>query len=254
MYASADRPPGSTAFLMLSYEFHVLDTRFRSALGRMAERGRLQAYTAPVDPQLEVAGMMKKLDGGPALLFTNVGGYDMPVVGNLLSCQANCEAAFGVDFARHPRRSSGARSATRSRRCWSSERAGAGARPSRGIDLAQLLPALHHTADDAGRFITAGIVDRARSRDRHLQRVLSPPAAHRAEPHRHPARLRPPSARAFERAKRSGEALPIAVCIGTDLALHYTAATMGSQMPGDSRRARRRRRPCADGRCRWPRR
>ena len=36
---------------------------------------------------------------------------------------------------------------------------------------------------------------------------------------------------AFERAKRKGEALPIAVCIGTDLALHYTAATMGSQMP-----------------------
>src|SRR5262249_62187002 len=36
---------------------------------------------------------------------------------------------------------------------------------------------------------------------------------------------------AFERAKRKGEALPIAVCIGPDLALHYTAATMGSQMP-----------------------
>src|SRR5260370_18555504 len=36
---------------------------------------------------------------------------------------------------------------------------------------------------------------------------------------------------AFERAKRKGEALPIAVCIGTDLALHFTAATMGSQMP-----------------------
>ena len=36
---------------------------------------------------------------------------------------------------------------------------------------------------------------------------------------------------AFERAKRRGEALPVAVCIGADLALHFTAATMGSQMP-----------------------
>ena len=36
---------------------------------------------------------------------------------------------------------------------------------------------------------------------------------------------------AYERANRRGEALPIAVCIGSDLALHYTAATMGSQMP-----------------------
>ena len=41
---------------------------------------------------------MKALDGGPALLFTEVDGYDTPVVGNLLSCQANCEAAFGIDF------------------------------------------------------------------------------------------------------------------------------------------------------------
>jgi 2,5-furandicarboxylate decarboxylase 1 len=76
----------------------VLDTRFRSALDRMAERGRLTAYTAPVDPHLEVAAIMKKLDGGPALAFTAVDGYDMPVIGNLLSCQANCEAAFGIDF------------------------------------------------------------------------------------------------------------------------------------------------------------
>jgi 2,5-furandicarboxylate decarboxylase 1 len=36
---------------------------------------------------------------------------------------------------------------------------------------------------------------------------------------------------AFERARQKGEHLPIAICIGTDIALQYTAATMGSQMP-----------------------
>ena len=36
---------------------------------------------------------------------------------------------------------------------------------------------------------------------------------------------------AYERAQKSGKPLPIAVCIGTDLAVHYTAATMGAQMP-----------------------
>ena len=36
---------------------------------------------------------------------------------------------------------------------------------------------------------------------------------------------------AFERAKSRGQSLPVAVCIGADLALHFTAATMGSQMP-----------------------
>src|SRR5215475_754129 len=76
----------------------VLDTSFRSALDRMAARGRLQAYTAPIDPKLAVAGVMKKRDGGPALLFSAVDGYDVPVIGNLLCCQLNCEAAFGIDF------------------------------------------------------------------------------------------------------------------------------------------------------------
>src|SRR6476619_4462350 len=76
----------------------VLDTRFRSALERMAVQGRLQAYASPIDPYLEVAAVMKKLDGGPALLFSAVDGYDMPVIGNLLSCPAKCAAAYGIDL------------------------------------------------------------------------------------------------------------------------------------------------------------
>jgi 2,5-furandicarboxylate decarboxylase 1 len=210
--------------------FAVLDTRFRSALDRMAALGRLTAYTAPVDPHLEVAAVMKKLDGEPALLFTDVNGHDMPVIGNLLSCQPNCEAAFGIDF-------SGLRELI--------GRALAAPQPpvlveeapaqqhvlTRNIDLARMLPALHHTAADAGRFVTAGIVI-VRDPDtgtynasyHRLQLTGASRTAVKLDFGRH-LRL------AFERAKRKGEALPIAVCIGSDLALHYTAATMGSQMP-----------------------
>src|ERR1700741_5458845 len=36
---------------------------------------------------------------------------------------------------------------------------------------------------------------------------------------------------AFERAQKKGGHLPGGAVIGSDLALHYTAATMGSQMP-----------------------
>jgi 2,5-furandicarboxylate decarboxylase 1 len=36
---------------------------------------------------------------------------------------------------------------------------------------------------------------------------------------------------AFERAQRMNVPLPVVICIGADLALQYTAATMGSQMP-----------------------
>jgi len=216
-----DRPMSNTA---------VLDTRFRSALERMAAQGRLTAYTAPVDPHLEVAAIMKKLDGGPALPFTAVDGYAMPVIGNLLSCQANCEAAFGIDF-------NGIRE-------FITRALGAPQPPmvvakapaqehvhTRDIDLARMLPVLHHTAADAGRFVTAGIVI-VRDPDtgtynasyHRLQLTGERRTAVKLDYGRH-LRL------AFERAKRKGEALPIAVCIGSDLALHYTAATMGSQMP-----------------------
>ena len=208
----------------------VLDTRFRSALDRMAQQGRLAAYMAPVDPHLEVAAIMKKLDGGPAVMFGKVDGYDIPVVGNLLSCQPNCEAAFGVDF--------------RSIREFVGRALGAPQPPvlverapvqehvhTKDIDLRRMLPALHHTADDAGRFITAGIV------------IVRDPETGTYNASYHRLQITGPNRTgikldfgrhlqfAFERAKQKGQDLPMAVCIGSDLALHYTAATMGSQMP-----------------------
>ena len=210
--------------------FDVLDTRFRTALERMAAQGRLTAYTAPADPHLEVAAIMKKLDGGPALLFTQVDGFDLPVIGNLLSCQANCEAAFGIDF--NGIRQFVGRALGAPKPPVLVERAPAQQHVhTKDIDLPRMLPALHHTAEDAGRFVTAGIVI-VRDPDtgtynasyHRLQLVGGSRTGVKLDYGRH-LRL------AFERAKRKGEALPIAVCIGSDLALHYTAATMGSQMP-----------------------
>ncbi|MFL6795857.1 MAG: UbiD family decarboxylase [Xanthobacteraceae bacterium] len=207
----------------------VLDTRFRAALDRMATAGRLAAYTVPADPHLEIAAMMKQLDGGPAIVFNAI-GYDMPVVGNLLSCQANCEAAFGIEFS--------------AIRDLVTRALGAPQPPvlvqtapvqehvhTENIDLERILPALHHTAADAGRFVTAGIVivrdpetGTYNASYHRLQLVGGNRTAIKLDYGRH-LRL------AFERAKRRGEALPVAVCIGADLALHYTASTMGSQMP-----------------------
>ncbi len=210
--------------------YGVLDTRFRSALARMAERGRLQEYTAPVDPHLEVAAIMKKLDGGPAVLFSKVDGYDTPVVGNLLSCQENCEAAFGIDF--NGIREFVGRAMGDPKPPVLVERAPAQQHVhTKDIDLARMLPALHHTAADAGRFLTAGVVI-VRDPDTGTYNA----SYHRLQitgPNRTGVKLdfgRHLRA-AFERAKKKGEHLPVAVCIGSDIALHYTAATMGSQMP-----------------------
>lgn len=215
-------PPGSGS--------GALDTRFRSVLARMAERDRLQAYVAPAEPHLEIAGIMKKLDGGPALLFTNVRGYDVPVVGNLLAAQENCEAAFGVGFATI--RNFVARALSNpippelvasgpAQDCVVTE----------GIDVGAMFPVLQHTAADSGRFITAGVVV-----VRDLETGVYNASYHRlqlAGPDRTAIQL--DLGRhlriAWERAKSRGEALPVAVCIGADIALQYTAATMGSQLP-----------------------
>jgi 2,5-furandicarboxylate decarboxylase 1 len=210
--------------------YGVLDTRFRSSLDRMAENGRLQAYTAPADPYLEIAGIMKKLDGGPALLFSQVNGHDVPVVGNLLSCQANVEAAFGIDF-RGVREFIG-RALGEPKPPVLVEKAAAQEHVhTQNIDLGRMLPALHHTAADGGRFVTAGIVivkdpetGTYNASYHRLQLVGGNRTAVKLDFGRH-LRL------AWERAKAKGVPLPVVVCIGADLALHYTAATMGSQMP-----------------------
>ena len=207
-----------------------LDTRFRTALARMAEAGRLKTYDRPVDPHLEIAAMMKKLDGGPAVMFTAPQGFDTPVLGNFLSAQANCEAAFGCDY--------------RGIRTFVARALGQPIPPvivknapvqevvlRKGFDLTKLLPALHHTRDDAGRFITAGIVitkdpdTGVYNASYHRLQLLGPNrTALKLDLGRH-LRL------AWERAKAAKRDLPMVVCIGTDIALHYTAATMGSQMP-----------------------
>lgn len=213
----------------MSISNSVLDTRFRAALNRMAESGRLLAYTAPADPELEIASIMKNQDGGPALLFTAVKGHDVPVVGNILSCQDNCESAFGVDF--------------RGIRTFIGRALGDPKPPvmvqnapvqqnvhTKDIDLGRMFPVLKHTAADNGRFITAGIVivkdpdTNTYNASYHRLQIAGDRTGVKLDFGRH-LRL------AWERAKAKNEPLPIAVCIGTDLALQYTAATMGSQMP-----------------------
>jgi 2,5-furandicarboxylate decarboxylase 1 len=208
----------------------VLDTNFRSALDRMISRRRVEAFTSPIDVNLAVAGVMKKRDGGPALLFTAVDGYNIPIIGNLLCCQPNCEAAFGVDFL-------GIRAAIG--RALSSPIPPVLVGKSSAqqhihtdkIDLSRMLPVLFHTAKDAGRFITAGVVivcdpeTQIYNASYHRLQLIGPNrTAIKLDYGRH-LRL------AFERAKRLGVSLPVVVCIGTDIALQYIAATMGSQMP-----------------------
>ena len=46
-----------------------IHTGFRSAIQRMSELKRIQVYKDPIDQDLQIAAVMKKLDGGKAILF-----------------------------------------------------------------------------------------------------------------------------------------------------------------------------------------
>src|SRR5215207_1011790 len=201
----------------------VLDTRFRSALRRMTHAGRLHSYDAPVDPILEAGGIMKRLDGGPAILFTRPKGYEMPILGNLLASKENVEAAFGTDF--------------RAIRQFVGRALGNPLPPQvtghapvqevvqrEDIDLGAMFPALQHAPGDAGRYFTAGIVIVRDPRTgvynasyHRLFIVGRDRVAIKLDYGRH---LR----FAFERAKEAGKHLEVVVVFGADIALHYTAA------------------------------
>jgi 2,5-furandicarboxylate decarboxylase 1 len=217
----------------------VLDTRFRTALRRLAAAGRITRVHRPVSTDLELAGLLKRHDGDRALLFTDVAGPTpgsaMPVVGNLLASPTNVEAALGLD--RHGIRTAMGRALTdpvppvtvSDAPCQRVVH-----RDPAAIDLGALLPVLRHAPGDGGRFVTSGVV---LARDPET-------GVHNASYHRmqllggnrtaikldHGRHLRA----AHERAAALGRDLPIVVALGPDVALLYAAAIMGSQMPEEA--------------------
>ena len=208
----------------------IIDTRFRTALKRLSAAGRIETITGSVDSELEAASILKKRDGNRAVMFSEVKGFDMPVIGNLLASQANCEAAFGVDFR-------GIRQFVERGMTKPIEPRLVPSAPwqenvhTKDFDIGKLLPVLKHTENDPGRFITGGVVickdadSGVYNASYHRLQLIGPNrTAIKLDYGRH-TRL------AFERAAKRGEDLPIAVCIGTDLSVLYAAATMGSQMP-----------------------
>lgn len=211
----------------------AVDTSFRAALRRLDAAGRLVKVRQPVSAYDEVAGIMQARDGDRALLFEDVAGHETPVLGNFLASEANCAAAFGTD-------TEGIRTLTRRALTQQSPPVLADDPPAQqhvrtsGIDLAAQLPVLRHTPADGGPFITAGVVivtDPAtgvRNASYHRLQLVGPDRTGiRLDHGRHLRRV-------FERCQESGEPLPVAVCLGTDLSLLYAAAFMGSRMPFDA--------------------
>ncbi len=213
----------------------VLDTSFRSTLRRLDKAGRLSKVTQPLSVLDEIGGVMKARDGGNALLFENPVSHDIPVLGNFLCCVENVEAALGLGRWR-------LREAMQRALAQPIQPVRVGSGPAQektfeppDIDLGGQLPVLRHSPHDSGRFITAGVVlvrdplTGVHNASYHrLQLVDERHTGVKLDFGRH-LRL------ACERAEELGEQrLPIAVCVGTDMALAYAGAYMGAQMPPDA--------------------
>ena len=71
----------------------------RDFLSALEAQGELTRITAEVDPYLEITEICDRTlrAGGPALLFENVKGHDMPLLGNLFGTPKRVALGMGQD-------------------------------------------------------------------------------------------------------------------------------------------------------------
>ena len=79
----------------------------REFMARLEQAGRLVRVKAPVSPVLEMTEIQTRLlaEQGPAVLFENVTGFDMPVLANLFGTVER--VAWGMEREPHELRSAG---------------------------------------------------------------------------------------------------------------------------------------------------
>lgn len=207
-----------------------MSTLFRDAVRRLDQAGRLVKVARPVSQHQELAGILRRFDGDKAFLFESVSGSDLTVVGNLLASPLNVQAALAADpWAIRRMMIAGLEKPIPPEMV--ADPPAQQEVVSEPFELGTLLPVLAHAPGDGGRFITAGVVivrdpeTGVHNASYHrLQLLGGNRTAIKLDIGRH---LRA----AHDRARQLGRALPISVCLGTDLALMYAAALMGSQMP-----------------------
>jgi 2,5-furandicarboxylate decarboxylase 1 len=135
----------------------VVDQSMRGILSALDGQGALHRVTRQVDARFELGAVLSLRDRGPALLFEDVVGHDIPVVGNLLSSRDRfalglnvaenglddlCDAALSTPIA--PILVNEAPAQTVERRG--------------DIDLPRLLPVPTWFERESGPYVTAGVI------------------------------------------------------------------------------------------------
>lgn len=204
-------------------------TCFREQVEFLESRGDLVRIRKRVSPKFEIAAVTKRMDPGPALLFEDVEGYDLPVVLGTDGDRQRISASIGVapidlipryvDAITHPI-------------------------PPKivddgpvqevvidgSVDLMAELPILTHYERDGGPYITTGIViaedpERGiRNLSYHRLQVTGPDELRALIVPRHLRQM-------LEDAESKDRSVPIAIVLGMDSAQRLAAATWGSTVP-----------------------
>lgn len=209
----------------------VPDLSFRSALSRLDEARLLMKVESEVDPHLELTSILYEQLDRHAVFFKQVSGYGVSVAGNLLASEQNVLTIFQKNVAE-------LRSFIVEGLTSPMSPVTVASGPVQEVrhddpDLTEHLPLPFYAPKDGGRFISAGVViacdpdtgvyNASIHRFQHVERNRM---LIKIDLGRHLRLL-------YEKAKERGEALPIAVVMGPDLAMLYAAATMGAQLPYD---------------------
>ncbi|MHA1713361.1 MAG: UbiD family decarboxylase [Candidatus Ranarchaeia archaeon] len=132
----------------------------RKFLDELAKHGELVEIKKRVDPEYQAATLMKQMDdqGGPAILFKSMKGYEIPVVGNLLSSMRRMGIALGCSPPEiRDKLSYAIANPLKPVIVDNGPVKEVVITDTKKIDLLKMFPILTHAEADAGPYITAGI-------------------------------------------------------------------------------------------------
>lgn len=207
-----------------------MDQSLAGALRRLDDAGELLRVPGPVSVDFDMAAVLWELSHGPAVVFEDVIGHSMPVVGNLLNRRDKLAVALGVPLAELQ-----GRLATALADPLPPEPVPAGAWTEQvlpgDVDLGRLLPIPFINEHDGGRYITAGLLFcRDPTSGRHNVSICR---MHLRDGGGLSLFLAPTQSRAFlERHRAVGTRMEVAVALGV-----HPAMTVASQFltPHDER-------------------
>jgi 2,5-furandicarboxylate decarboxylase 1 len=201
----------------------------RDTIQRLEKQGELVRVRREVDRTFELAAVAKKLDGGPAVLFEHVRGFDRPVVVGTDGTKERVAQNLGLRPVDLIERFGGAIGAPRP---WQPVADGpVRARRLRPpFDLAALLPVPHHYEKEPGPFITSGVVV-ARDPDSGVLNAsynrMQLKGGARTGIYIQPRHLM----QIHQKNAARGRATEVAVVLGLDTATRLAGATWGSNIP-----------------------